>query len=91
MKRLGITCIGAVLLMAGCKMGPDYHRPDVAAPSGWRTPVVTSDSFANTPWWAFYRDPVLTNLITVALTNNFDLRIAASRIEEAQGGYRAQR
>lgn len=79
------------LCFAGCKAGPDYQRPTVSAPGGWRTSAPTNDSLANVAWWSYYRDPVLTNLITAALTNNYDLRIAAARLAEAQGGYLAQR
>lgn len=85
-----MPCAAAALL-AGCAMGPSYQRPEIAAPSNWRTPGTDAASLANTEWWGYYRDPVLTNLIATALTNNYDLRIAAARIEEARGGYRAQR
>ncbi|MCW5553908.1 MAG: efflux transporter outer membrane subunit [Verrucomicrobiae bacterium] len=72
-------------------MGPNYQRPEVTTPAGWRTPVSTADSLANLAWWDFYQDPTLTNLIATALANNHDLRLAAARIEEAMAGYRAQR
>jgi multidrug efflux system outer membrane protein len=78
------------LFLAGCAMGPDYQRPAVNAPASWRVAAPTNASLVNVAWWDFYRDPALTNLITVALTNNLDLRIAAARIEEALGGYRAE-
>lgn len=84
--------LGLLLALAfGCKVGPDYKRPELPAPVAWRTAAPTNDSLALIEWWNYYRDPVLTNLITVALSNNFDLRIAAARVEEARGGYRAQR
>jgi multidrug efflux system outer membrane protein len=90
MRRLLILPL-LVLGFAGCKSGPDYQRPAVSSPDGWRTAAPTNGSLANVAWWSYYRDPVLTNLITAALTNNYDLRIAAARIAEAQGGYIAQR
>lgn len=91
MNRLLLLIPVLALLLAGCAMGPDYRRPTVNAPASWRVAAPTNESLVNVSWWDFYRDPALTNLIAVALTNNFDLRIAAARIEEALGGYRAQR
>jgi outer membrane protein, multidrug efflux system len=95
MKCIGkftITITALVgLLLAGCTLGPDYKRPIVSVPVDWRTPAPTIDSLANVAWWQFYRDPVLTNLIGLALTNNHDVRIAAARVEQALGGYHAQR
>ena len=78
-------------LLAGCAIGPNYQRPEITTPAGWRTAEASADSIANLAWWEFYQDPVLTNLIAVALSNNFDLRIAAARVEEAAAGYTAQR
>lgn len=78
-------------LAGGCKVGPDYHRPSIATPTNWRQGPASVDSLANLPWWESYRDPVLTNLIATALTNNKDLRIAAARVEQSLGNYRSQR
>ncbi len=81
----------ASLLLGGCKLGPDYQRPEVATPAAWRGPHQAAESVANAKWWEFYRDPVLTNLIATALEENRDLAIASARIEQALGSYRAQR
>ncbi|HXL98011.1 MAG TPA: efflux transporter outer membrane subunit, partial [Steroidobacteraceae bacterium] len=43
-----------------------------------------SDSFADARWWQVYEDPTLQGLIREALVNNFDVRIAAARIEQAR-------
>jgi len=78
-------------LLVGCAVGPDYHRPTVTAPESWRTQPAETNSLAGLAWWNYYHDPVLTNLITIALTNNLDLRIAVARIAEAAGNYQSQR
>lgn len=85
--------LGIILLMlvSGCKVGPDYQRPAVSSPSKWRTATSTTDSLANLPWWEIFNDPMLTNLIGTALHNNQDLQIAAARVEQALGNYRMQR
>lgn len=78
-------------LLPGCKMGPDYQRPKTVSPPTWRGPHDPVESLANAEWYAFYSDPVLTNLISIAITKNKDIRIAAARVEQALSGYRSQR
>jgi len=80
------------LLASGCTLGPDYRRPDVPLPEGWRQ-VETSEqeSLANTPWWELFQDPELVRLIGIALEENKDLAIAVERIEEARAFYGFQR
>lgn len=77
--------------LCGCKLGPDYHRPVVGFPAAWRETGSSTNSLADLPWWGVFQDPALTNLISTALLNNKDLRIAAARVEQAQGTYRMQR
>ena len=63
-------------------VGPNYTRPDVAAPATFR--FVASQqaaSFADLPWWQVFEDPVLQALIREAIANNLDLRAAAARVE----------
>ena len=82
-KRL--TSCFAVLCLAGCAVGPNYKRPAVNAPAGFRgaTNDVSTNSFADLPWWGVFKDPVLQDLIRTALTNNYDLRIALTRMDQA--------
>ncbi|MGH7339676.1 MAG: TolC family protein, partial [Candidatus Rokuibacteriota bacterium] len=72
----------------GCAVGPDYRRPEVPLPSGWREiPVTEAETLANTPWWDLFQDPDLQELINAALAGNQDLKIAVERIEEARALY----
>jgi outer membrane protein, multidrug efflux system len=80
-----------LLLLNGCLRSPGFRPPTVDIPADWRTPVANTDSLGDMAWWEYYQDPVLTNLLATALAHNIDLRIAAARVEEAMGGYRAQR
>src|SRR4051794_24775073 len=91
MRHAAMILLIALLTQTGCKVGPDYHRPNVATPLQWRAQVPVFESVANIPWQEFFHDPVLKELIGVALTNNYDIRIAVTRIEQAQGSYRIQR
>ena len=55
-------------------------------PAGFRdaTNTVSSNSFADLPWWGVFKDPALQDLIRVALTNNYDLRIILTRMDQAR-------
>ena len=83
--KLPFWCAG-VLTLAGCAVGPNYRRPAVNAPAGFRdaASTVSTNSFADLPWWGVFRDPVLQDLIRVALTNNYDLRIILTRVDQAR-------
>ena len=74
-------------LLSGCLMGPKYKRPATNVPPSYR--AATQDqtiaySLGNEEWWKVYQDPVLTKLIHTALAQNYDVRIAATRVLEAQ-------
>src|ERR1700731_3266549 len=80
-----VTALG---LMTGCLMGPKYQRPAVDVPQDYRAPApqqaAQASSLGNEQWWQVYQDPVLTQLIHTAITQNYDVRIAAARVLEAQ-------
>jgi multidrug efflux system outer membrane protein len=78
--------IGCTTLFSSCAVGPNYKRPTVASPGNFRSAPseVTTNSLADLPWWDIYRDETLKSLIHVALTNNYDVRIAATRVEQAR-------
>ncbi|HOC41524.1 MAG TPA: efflux transporter outer membrane subunit [Thermoanaerobaculales bacterium] len=81
--------IAAVLcsLAAACTLGPDYQRPPIATPEGWRQAAAAEASIANLPWWELFQDEQLQSLIRTALAENRDLKIAIERIEEARATY----
>ncbi len=89
--RVLIPCfLGAVL--AGCTVGPDYHKPDMPVPSGFSTPgqiaaplsMPVAQSVDLHQWWKQFNDPELESLITRALAQNLDLLTAQSRVREAR-------
>lgn len=82
MKRL--FCIVVILLLTGCKLGPDYVRPQMKAPEGWREKERADSNLANMPWWELYKDETLQSLIKIALAENKDAAIALERIAEAR-------
>ena len=86
--RRHVTAVGILvaLLLSGCAIGPNYVRPAIETPSTYRgqsSPAPTK-SLADLPWWDIYKDETLKDLIEIALTNNFDLRVAISRMEQAR-------
>lgn len=73
------------LLLAGCKLGPDYRRPDTKAPPNYRfSSGADAASLADEGWWQVYEDPRLQQLIREALVNNLDVGIAAARVDQAR-------
>ncbi len=86
----GFVAAVLVLSISGCTVGPNYKRPDVDVPTTYRAAPV-SDAAANpspalgeAKWFDVFQDEQLRNLIRVALQQNFDLRIAATRVLQAQ-------
>src|SRR5882672_1261998 len=75
-------------LLAGCAIGPDYKRPVVAEPETFRGQATAEAvSLADLRWWEVFQDTILKNLITEALGNNYDVRIAAACVQEARANF----
>ncbi len=74
----------AVLLLAGCMVGPDFQKPAVETPESFRFAEREAAAAVNLKWWELFDDPVLDALVLSALHENKDVLIAASRIEEAR-------
>lgn len=89
MKRIYSLVPIAFILLAGCKLGPNYKRPKIDAPSVYRAAeqqaaTQNAASLGDEKWWTVYQDPALQQLIRTALAENYDVRIAASRVMQAQ-------
>jgi outer membrane protein, multidrug efflux system len=83
--RLAVVLVMAATI-AGCKVGPEYRRPDVTPPKDFRSQVAPAEagSLADLPWWQVFNDKALQGLITQALDGNYDLKVAVARIEQAR-------
>jgi multidrug efflux system outer membrane protein len=85
------------LLLAGCKVGPNYARPQVTAPAAYRgaddaaVSSANQDSLGDQQWASIFHEPELQQLIRTALTDNYDVRIAAERVLEQQAQVRITR
>ena len=90
--RNALLLTGLAALLAACAVGPDYRAPETAA-----TPFVAAQEagVAEQPfeaaWWQQFQDPVLDGLIERALTDDLDLKIAVSRVEESRAYLGASR
>ena len=86
MKKFLLLAIA--VLLSGCAVGPNYKRPTVSVPTDYRDSMAAqtaaAPSLGNENWWQVYQDPVLADLIHTALQQNYDVRIAAARVLEAQ-------
>src|ERR1700724_1401865 len=80
--------LAVAVLLSGCAVGPNYKRPTVHLPTDYRDSMAAqtaaASSLGNENWWQVYQDPVLVQLIHTALQQNYDARIAATRVLEAQ-------
>ena len=85
-KRLLAVTLG--LLLTGCSLAPDYQRPATPAGATWQA---STDVTTTRGWKGTFSDPQLQQLITLALSNNRDLRIAALNVQSYEARYRIQR
>ena len=110
-----IVVLALILFTSGCTVGPNYKRPKVDVPGGFRgapsqevavagwsngaensssghmqpadrpaQSQLSEPSFGDQRWWEVFQDPQLQELIRTSLKQNYDVRIAATRILQAQ-------
>lgn len=88
--RIG-SIAAALVLLAGCKVGPDYKKPETKTSETWHEQLeggVTQGPPTDLArWWTTLNDPMLDSLIEKSVAGSHDLKIAALRLKEA----RAQR
>jgi len=89
MKRQ-VPLILAAALWTGCVVGPNYKRPATAIPANFRAPAPLpapqAASLADLKWFEVFKDDKLQELIRTALVQNYDLRDAVARVEQARAG-----
>ncbi len=73
----------AAAVLAGCTLGPDYKRPQLAAPAAFQYEPREAAATADTLWWKQFQDAVLDQLIDEALRHNSNVQIAAANVEQA--------
>ncbi len=88
MKRFLLAGFSMVVL-AGCTVGPTYHKPQVKAPAAWRDTQPPAESRVTTAstdpqWWKLFNDPALTKLEHEVASSNLDLKAASLRLMQSQ-------
>ena len=78
-----------LICLSGCKVGPNYERPPIAAPEAYRglapeLPPQSTASLGDEKWWTIFKDEQLQGLVREAISQNYDVRIAAARVLQAQ-------
>src|SRR4030042_6088238 len=83
-----IMLSSCIFTMAGCTVGPDYHRQDANMPLAWvgkTEPIKGSSDYSElVHWWTGFNDPNLTSLVERAINTNLDLLQAQARIQQAR-------
>lgn len=87
------TALAAALVAAltGCSLAPQYQQPSAPVAEQWEGANAQETLAALPNWREFFQDPVLQSLISTALDNNRDLRIAALNVDAFRAQYRIQR
>ncbi len=87
---LPLACLLAMLLATGCKVGPNYAKPQEKMPDGFSAAAETQPT-ATQPtvkdieqWWTSLDDDALDSLVERAVKGNLDVALAASRVSEAR-------
>ena len=80
-----------VLVITGCKVGPDYKPQEPNVPAGWAGPAMSAESSLPAVterdlvrWWTTFGDPNLTSLVERAVKSNLDLKQAEARVLQAR-------
>src|SRR3981189_3482649 len=88
MRKLSI--LGFALLLAACTgLRPDYTKPAVDLPAGWRDAPADGVQARDARWWKVYGDPVLDRLGDEALAHNANVMLAIARVDEARAALSA--
>src|SRR5689334_11153251 len=86
--RYCIPVLALGLVLQGCTVGPDYHRPAVPGTDGQWTKTAAAAAAGSAPVdvtpWQSLGDPVLTGLIEAAVAHNLDLREAQANLRAAR-------
>ena len=80
------TILFILVCFSGCAIGPRYREPVMELPQTYRSYATQQqgETMINLPWWKVFKDEKLQELIRETLLNNYDLRTAAARVDEAR-------
>src|SRR5690606_6594832 len=94
--RFPVAGLLGALILAGCAVGPEYQRPEVATPAAFKEATLSpeaarqwqaaqpKDAVSRGKWWRIFNDPTLDALQAQAADANQDLKAAAARVRQAR-------
>lgn len=88
MNNISLSLILAALL-AGCAIGPDYKKPDIAVPETFihSETNTTANLAVERAWWNTFKDPALTQAIEEALNTNYDIQSSQASVDALLGQF----
>jgi NodT family efflux transporter outer membrane factor (OMF) lipoprotein len=92
-KLSGFSLVLLSLLSAGCKVGPNYHRPAAPVANAWKeqAPWRTAspqDAIPKGNWWTIFADAELTQYEDSAIKANQTIEVARYQLEQARASAR---
>src|ERR1700761_5118157 len=79
-----IVLLLATSALAGCAVGPDFQRPDIALRPQYMSARAIDTRRSDADWWKGFHDPVLVTLVDKAIAGNTDLAQARARIAQSR-------
>lgn len=84
-----IPSVAVALLVAGCKVGPDFRAPAAQVPPAYAGSALVQatqgeEAVRLEEWWTVFGDPHLASIIHTVAEANLDVRLAAARVREAK-------
>ncbi len=77
----------SALFLTSCTLAPKYERETGAIPTEWRVSTDENLTLFNEPFWYQFDDPVLNNLVDIAIQYNQDLKVAIYTVKEFEAQY----
>src|SRR6202162_167734 len=84
-----IGSFSLVACLAGCTVGPNYHRPTAPVPATWDVQEpwresAPKDLIPKGEWWTVFHDDELSGLEKQAIDANQTIKISIARLEQAR-------
>lgn len=97
-RSLGLAATALALMLAGCTVGPNYHRPAAPTAPDWKENAIPppnppdgtwkqaepKDGALRGAWWNLYDDPKLNDLEAKIDVSNQTLRVAMEQYQQAR-------
>jgi len=90
---IGVPAGALIVALTSCAVGPNYQRPDFAAPAAFKGAAETGPAApaVTTNWWTLFNDPILTDLAEKTVAANLDIKAAIARVDQARAALSGSR